>query len=60
MKAKDTISPRDVRSLRAFAEERKLKRYLCVSLETRPRRVDGIAIMPMRKFLDALWRGEYA
>ncbi len=59
LKAKDTISPRDVRSLRALAEERKLKRYICVSLETRPRRVDGIAIMPMQKFLDALWSGEY-
>ena len=59
MKAKDTISPRDVRSLRALAEERKLKRHICVSLETRPRRVDGIAVMPMQKFLDALWSGEY-
>jgi len=59
MKAKDTISPRDVRSLRALAEERKLKRHICVSLETRPRRVDGIALMPVQKFLDALWSGEY-
>lgn len=60
MKAKDTISPRDVRSLRALAEERKLKRHICVSLEARSRRVDGIAIMPMQEFLDALWSGKYA
>ncbi len=59
LKAKDTISPRDVRSLRALAEERKLKRLICVSLEMRSRRVDGIAVMPMQKFLDALWSGEY-
>jgi len=59
MKAKDTISPPDLRSLRALAEERKLKRHICVSLETRPRRVDGIAVMPVQKFLDALWSGEY-
>jgi len=59
MKAKDTISPRDLRSLRALAEERKLKRHICVSLETRSRRVGGIAVMPMQKFLDALWSGEY-
>src|SRR5438132_13673590 len=48
MKAKDTISPRDVRSLRALAEERKLKRHICVSLETRPRRVDGSQSCPCR------------
>jgi len=59
MKAKEIVSPRDVRSLRALAEERKLKRHVCVSLEARPRRVDGIAVMPMQEFLDALWSGEY-
>ena len=59
MKAKEIVSPRDVRSLRALAEERKLKRHVCVSLEARPRLVDGIAVMPMQEFLDALWSGEY-
>ena len=54
MKAKEIVSPRDVRSLRALAEERKLKRHVCVSLEARPRLVDGIAVMPMQEFLDAL------
>ncbi len=59
VKAKDTVSPQDVKSLRALAEERKLKRYVCVSLEARPRRVDGLALVPVREFLDALWSGEY-
>jgi len=59
MKAKETVSPRDVSSLRALAEERKLKRHVCVSLETRPRRIGGIAVMPMQEFLGALWSGEY-
>jgi len=36
MKAKEIVSPRDVSSLRALAEERKPKRHVCVSLETRP------------------------
>ena len=54
MKAKEIVSPRDVRSLRALAEERKLKRHVCVSLKARPRLVDGIAVMPMQEFLDAL------
>jgi predicted AAA+ superfamily ATPase len=59
VKAKETVSPQDVKSLRALADERKLKRYVCVSLEARPRRVDGLALVPVREFLDALWSGEY-
>jgi len=59
VKAKETVSPQDVKSLRALAEERKLERYVCVSLEARPRRVDGLALVPVREFLDALWSGEY-
>jgi len=59
VKAKETVSPQDVRSLRALAEERSLKRYVSVSLETRQRRLLGIALMPVREFLDALWSEEF-
>jgi predicted AAA+ superfamily ATPase len=59
VKAKENVSAQDVKPLRALAEERKLKRYLCVCLETRPRRVEGIAFLPVRDFLDALWSGQY-
>jgi len=57
VKAKENISPQDLKSLRVLAEEKKLKRYLCVSFETRTRTVDGITILPYRKFLDDLWSG---
>jgi len=60
VKAKENVSPQDVKSLRALAEERKLKRYLCVSLEARPRRVEGLMLVPVQEFLDGLWSGEYA
>jgi predicted AAA+ superfamily ATPase len=60
VKAKENVSPQELKSLRALAEERKLKRYLCVSLEPRPRRVEGISILPYRQFLDALWAGEFS
>lgn len=60
VKAKETVSLQDMKSLRALAEEGKLKRYLCVSLEARSRRVDGIRILPVGEFLDALWSGEFA
>jgi hypothetical protein len=59
VKAKKNLSPNDFKSLRMLAEEKKLKRYLCVSLEPRRRKVGGIVILPFREFLTALWNGEY-
>src|SRR3990172_6791941 len=60
VKAKPNIGPRDVKSLRALAEEAALKRYLCVSLEPRRRRLGEITILPVTDFLEALWDGEIA
>jgi uncharacterized protein len=60
VKAKENLSARDLRSLRALAEERKLKRYLSVSLEPRRRSLEGLTILPLREFLEALWSGEYS
>ena len=60
VKAKQAVSPHDLRSLRALAEEEKLSRLLCVSLEPRRRVVDNIEILPWREFLDALWARAYA
>jgi predicted AAA+ superfamily ATPase len=59
-KAKENLSPQDVKSLRALAEEKKLKRYLCVSLEPRMRKFEGITVLPLPEFLDALWNGKYS
>src|SRR5712691_2992579 len=55
---KDTLVLHELPAWRKSLK-RKPKRHICVSLETRPRRVDGIAVMPVQKFLDALWSGEY-
>lgn len=60
VKAKENISPSDIKSLKALAEEEKLKRFICVSLEKRARKVGGTSILPYREFLDALWAGEYS
>ena len=59
VKAKKNVSPHDLKSLRALAEERQFKRYLCVCLEPRARAVDGVTVLPYREFLDALWGGGY-
>jgi hypothetical protein len=58
-KAKRNVSDRDLRSLRALAEENKLKRYLCVSLEPRRRKTGNITVIPFMEFLGELWGGRY-
>jgi predicted AAA+ superfamily ATPase len=59
VKARENVTPQDLKSLRALAEEKNLKRYLCVSLEPRRRQVEGVVILPCRQFLEALWDGEF-
>ncbi len=59
VKAKENVSSHDLKSLRAFAEEKKLKRYLCVSLEPRRRTLEKVTILPFREFLEALWGRKY-
>ena len=56
VKAKDQVSKKDLRSLRALADEKKLKRHVCVSLEARLRTVDGIEVFA--SFLAELWARE--
>ena len=60
VKAKENVSAHDLKSLRAFAEEKKLKRYLCVSLGPRRRNLENLTILPLREFLEALWSREYS
>lgn len=60
VKAKENVSTRDLRSLRALSEESKLARYICVSLEPRSRIVEGIEVLPYANFLARLWAGEIA
>jgi len=60
VKAKENLSPRDVKPLQALAEERKLKRYLCVSFEPRTRRLGTVTALPVHEFLDALWSRAYS
>lgn len=59
VKASENLSVQDLKSLRALAEERKLRRHLCVALEPRRRLVGGVTILPYDEFLDELWSGEY-
>lgn len=60
VKAKENLSVSDLKPLRALSEEKKLKRYLCVSLEPRRRRLEDVMVLPYKDFLEALWNGEYS
>ena len=56
VKAKSRVSARDCKGLLALAEEVPLRRKLVVCHEPRRRRDDnGIEIVPVQEFLDALW-----
>ena len=59
VKAKTTVSAQDLKSLRALAEEKRLKRYLCVSLEPRTRQIGEVSVLPYHTFLKTLWAGGY-
>lgn len=59
VKAKENVAAQELKPLRVLAEEKQLKRYLCVSLEPRARKIDGISVLPLGDFLEALWSGEY-
>jgi len=60
VKAKNNLSTADLKSLLALAEEKKLKRFLCVSMEPRARKIGDVMILPYKDFLNALWSGEYS
>ena len=46
VKARENLSPHDVKPLLMLAEGKKLKRYLCVSLEPRMRKIAALTILP--------------
>ena len=59
VKAKANIGSDDLKGLAALAEENLLKRYVCVCLEPRIRRVGAIDVLPLTEFLNRLWNGTY-
>jgi predicted AAA+ superfamily ATPase len=56
VKASRTVSPRDLKGLRAFGEDWPKVRKIVVSLEPHPRTTeDRIEILPVEQFLSQLW-----
>ncbi len=59
VKAKQNITPKDMRGIKALQEEHKLSHYVIVSLEQRPRVVNNIHILPWKDFFLQLWDGKF-
>ncbi len=55
VKTATIIHDRHLAGLRALREEGKIKRFILVCGETRPRKIDGIEVLPWRLFLGRLW-----
>lgn len=60
LKTSEHVGPNDLKSLKALAEERKLKRYLRVSLEAQRRQMGRVNILPIHEFLKNLWNESYS
>lgn len=59
VKARPVVAASDLKPLLALREEGMLKRFLCVTLEPRPRRIGDVQLLPYGEFLDSLWAGEF-
>lgn len=55
VKAKKNITLRDLKGIKALQEEKKLKKYIVITLEKTERTIDNIKIMPWQIFLEKLW-----
>lgn len=58
VKGTEQAAPHHLRGLRAFQEEYKVEHSIIVSLDAKPRIVDGIMVLPWEDFLRKLWAGE--
>ena len=57
-KLSDNIRTSHLKGLKAFGEEHPDCKLIVVSLEERPRMMNGVEIWPARTFLQRLWNGK--
>ncbi len=60
VKATTRVSTRDLKGLKALAEEGCMKRLLLVCQEPTPRRIGDILVLPLEAFLEQLWSDGFA
>lgn len=59
VKAKSHVANHDLKGLEAIKDEGSFTHRVCVCLEHRPRRRNGIDLLPYELFLEQLWNGVY-
>ncbi len=59
VKGTDNVSERHWSGLKALSEEKLLKRKIVISMDSAPRRVGDILILPVKEFLQQLWSDEF-
>ena len=55
IKGKQHVGSEDIKTLKSICEEHSFKHLYCVCLESRPRRVGDVEIVPYKDFLKRLW-----
>ncbi|MEZ4647313.1 MAG: DUF4143 domain-containing protein [Candidatus Eisenbacteria bacterium] len=59
VKGTDRLSTRDLRGTTSFVSEYRPKHALVVCMEAEERVHEGIRVVPVRRFLEKLWQGEW-
>ena len=59
VKGTEQAHPAHWKNLKAFQEEYKVRHAILVTLDSRPRKTEGIDILPWKIFLDHLWGGNF-
>lgn len=57
VKASELVSEKHLKGIKVLNEEIKFKKNIVISLDSNPRIVQGIDILPLREFLTRLWDG---
>ena len=55
VKSSDKVVSGDTKGLKVFGEEHPAAKLILVSLEERPRMLNGVEVWPVTQFLDRLW-----
>lgn len=58
VKSSDNVSSSDTKGLKAFGEEHPDAKLILLSMEERPRMINGIEVWPVVEFLQRLWDGK--
>lgn len=59
VKGTDCVTEKHLAGLKALSEEMRFKHQIVVSMDAHPRKIGNIRVMPVRRFLEALWGNEY-